>query len=63
MTSKLSTQEDLELLAQAKEIIDMVISEWTPAFLNGEYDSDEPEENALRDKAKAWLSRYEESVK
>lgn len=42
-------------LQEAKSIIESLISEWQPGFLDGKYDSDEPEENALRTRVNAWL--------
>jgi len=43
-------------LGEAKAIIELVTSEWQPAFLQGKYDSDDAQENALRDRVRVWLA-------
>ena len=50
-------QAEIETL---KEIVERFISEWTNGFKNYEYNSDEPEENKLRDDVFAILRKASE---
>jgi hypothetical protein len=50
-------QAEIEAL---KNIVERLIADWTDGFRNYEYNSDEPEENKLRDDVFAILRKAQE---
>lgn len=56
-----STERALKMALEALAL--MVATEWTPAFTRKEYDSDEPEENKLRDHVLTVITAIKQALR